>query len=148
MLGPEAGFTGCPQVSPALTGSPIPTSSTRCHMIPEFSLVTPNSHPRTPQGHRPEAPTSTTSCCRQPPARPSFASMIAPRRAYLEPLFCLLRRFHRSGDGSLESGRDPTSCSSVARKYGILFLRRNWSPLVFAVLRIWAVCSWVRPRAW
>jgi hypothetical protein len=50
--------------------------------------------------------------------------------------------------GGAGSGRNPTSCSSVARKYGILFLRRNWSPPLFAVLRICAVCSWVRPRAW
>jgi hypothetical protein len=136
-------------VSPGLPRSHGFSHSYLVYPVSHDSRIQPRySHPRTPQGHRPEAPTSTTSCCRQPPARPSFASMIAPRRAYLEPLFCLLRRFHRSGDGSLESGRDPTSCSSVARKYGILFLRRNWSPLVFAVLRIWAVCSWVRPRAW
>jgi hypothetical protein len=45
-------------------------------------------------------------------------------------------------------GRKPTSCSSVARKYGILFLRRIWLPSAFTVLRICAVCSWVRPRAW
>lgn len=38
-------------------------------------------------------------------------------------------------------GLSPTSCSSVARKYGILFLRRMPDPPSPAVLRIWAVCS-------
>jgi hypothetical protein len=45
------------------------------------------------------------------------------------------------------AGRKPTSCSSVAKKYGILFLRRIWLLSALAVLRICAVCSWVRPRA-
>ena len=56
----------------------------------------------------------------------------------------------RPSDSSADDdvvGRNPTSCSRVARKYGILFLRRMPSPLA-AVFRICAVCSWVTPRAW
>jgi hypothetical protein len=49
---------------------------------------------------------------------------------------------------SRTAGRSPTRCSRVARKYGILFLRRICSSPPLAVLRIWAVCSCVKPRAW